>query len=117
MAHPSLLAGPRVDRVSIVQSGHIQGVADDDGVGLKARRLRNLEPSHLPEGADIVRVDLRKRRKSCGVVTAIKLRPLAARSLSVALANAFRSQSERETCKCHKDEAVTDSAHRRLGSS
>src|SRR5262249_25283313 len=34
--------------------------------------------------------------------------------LSVALANGFRSQSERQTCKCHNDEAITDAAHRRL---
>ena len=75
VAHPSLLAGARVDRKGVVQSGHIQGTADDDGVGLKAHRLWNLEPGHLPEGADVVRVDLRKRRKSSRVVTAIKLSP------------------------------------------
>jgi hypothetical protein len=73
VAHPSLLAGTRVDRVGIVQSGHIHHAGDDDMVGLEARRLWNLEPGHLSDGADIIRVDLRKRRKSCRVVTSIKL--------------------------------------------
>jgi len=34
---------------------------DDDGLGLEAHRLWNLEPGHLPERADIVRIDLRER--------------------------------------------------------